>query len=106
MKKKRKFQLHDGTKGAAITIRLTPRMAKNEIYDILDDGTVKIRLTAPPVEGKANKELVKFLSQILDVPVSDIEIIAGLTGHDKLVSILNIDSELVQQKILENIAKK
>lgn len=80
-------------------------MAKNEIYGILDDGTVKIRLTAPPVEGKANKELIKFLSKILDVPVSSIEIIAGQTGHDKIVSVLNLDSEQVQQKILENIAK-
>lgn len=105
MTKNRKFRLHDGITGSAITIRVTPRMAKNEIYDILDDGTVKIRLTAPPVEGKANKELIKFLSQILDVPASSIEIIAGQTGHDKLVSILNLNSEQVQQKILENIAK-
>jgi len=105
MVKNRKYCLHDGISGSALTIRITPRMAKNEIYGILDDGTVKIRLTAPPVEGKANKELIKFLSQILDVPVSSIEIIAGQTGHDKIVSVLNLDSEQVQQKILENIAK-
>ena len=97
--------MHNGISGSALTIRITPRMAKNEIYGILDDGTVKIRLTAPPVEGKANKELIKFLSKILDVPVSSIEIIAGQTGHDKIVSVLNLDSEQVQQKILVNIAK-
>ncbi len=104
MKNKRDFVLHDGKTGAAIAVRVTPRTAKNEIFAILDDGTVKIRLTAPPVEGKANKALIKFLSDVLDVPISSIEIVAGQTGHDKLVSIIGVDSELVQQKLLLHLA--
>ncbi len=105
MSNKRNFDLHDGKTGAAITVRVTPRTAKNEIHDILDDGTVKIRLTAPPVEGKANKELIKFLSSVLDVPPSSIEILAGQTSHDKLVSIANIRSEEVQLRILKHLEK-
>jgi hypothetical protein len=105
MVNKRKFDLHDGKTGAAITVRVTPRTAKNEIHDILDDGTVKIRLTAPPVEGKANKELIKFLSSVLDIPPSSIEILAGQTSHDKLVSILNMRSEEVQLRILKHLEK-
>jgi len=105
MVNKRKFDLHDGKTGAAITVRVTPRTAKNEIHDILDDGTVKIRLTAPPVEGKANKELIKFLSSVLDIPPSSIEILAGQTSHDKLVSILNLRSEEVQLRILKHLEK-
>lgn len=105
MSKKRKFDLHDGKTGAAITVRVTPRTARNEIHDILDDGTVKIRLTAPPVEGKANKELIKFLASVLEVPPTTIEILAGLSGHDKLVSILNMSSEQVQAKILQHMEK-
>ena len=99
----RKFTLHDGKNGAAITVRITPRMAKDQIYDILDDGTIKIRLTAPPVEGKANKALIKYLSEILQVPASWIDIIAGQNSHDKLISILNMDSEQVQQRILQHL---
>ncbi len=99
----RKFTLHDGKNGAAITVRITPRMAKDQIYDILDDGTIKIRLTAPPVKGKANKALIKYLSEILEVPASWIEIIAGQNSHDKLISILNMDSEQVQQRILQHL---
>ena len=102
----RHFKMHDGKNGAAITVRVTPRMARNEVYDILDDGTIKIRLTAPPVEGKANKELVKFLAEILEVSISSIEIVAGLTGHDKIISILNMESGKVQQKILQHLANK
>lgn len=104
MTKIRNYRLHDGRTGAAITVRVTPRMAKNEIYGILDDGTVKIRLTAPPVEGKANKELVRFLADVLEMPVSAIEIVAGLNGHDKLITILNIEPEQVQQKILQHMS--
>jgi len=105
MTKDRKFNLHDGKNGSAITVRVTPRMARNQIYDILDDGTIKIRLIAPPVEGKANKELIKFLADVLEVPASAIDIIAGQSGHDKLVSIFNLDSEQVQQRILQHLDK-
>lgn len=101
--KVRNYHLHDGQKGAALAIRVTPRASKNEIVDILSDGTVKIRLTAPPIEGQANDALVKFLSKVLDVPISSLEIVAGDTGRDKLVSIKDLDAEVVHHKILENI---
>jgi len=101
--KVRNYHLHDGQKGAALAIRVTPRASKNEIVDILSDGTVKIRLTAPPVEGQANEALIKFLSKVLDVPISSLEIVAGDTGRDKLVSIKDMDAEVVHHKILENI---
>jgi uncharacterized protein (TIGR00251 family) len=99
----RKFTLHDGKIGAAITVRVTPRMAKDQIYDILDDGTIKIRLTAPPVAGKANKALIRYLAETLEIPTSWIEIIAGQNSHDKLISILNLDSEEVQKRILKHL---
>lgn len=102
----RKFRLHDGAAGAAITVRVTPRASKNEISEILDDGTVKIRLTAPPVEGKANQALVEFLARILDVPPSALEIVAGLSGKDKLVTVVNMDSTTVHARILSSLAKK
>ncbi len=99
----RKYQLHDGKKGAALAIRVTPRSSRNEIVEVLSDGTVRIRLTAPPIEGKANEALVEFLSKVLDVAPSRIEIVAGATGRDKLVSILDLDAELVHARILQNI---
>lgn len=100
---KRRLDFHNGKTGAAITVRVTPRMARNQIHEILDDGTIKIRLTAPPVDGKANKELIKFLAEILNVQPSCIDIVAGQTGHDKLITILGLNSEQVQLKILKNL---
>lgn len=100
----RKFHLHNGQKGAALAVRITPRASKNEISEILSDGTVKIRLTAPPVEGKANLALVNFLSDVLGVPPSRIEIVAGATGRDKLISVLDMDADSLHQRILQHLA--
>jgi hypothetical protein len=99
----RKFRIHDGKRGAALAIRVTPRAKKNEVSEILDDGTIKIRITAPPVEGKANKALIEFLAEVLDISSSDIEIIAGDTGRDKLISVLNMDTETVGRRIAEQL---
>ncbi len=100
----RQYHLHNGQKGSALAIRVTPRSSRNEISEILSDGTVKIRLTAPPAEGKANQALIEFLADILDVPRSRIEIVAGTSGKDKLVSILDLDAEAVHERILSKLS--
>jgi uncharacterized protein (TIGR00251 family) len=99
----RSFRLHDGKKGAALAVRVTPRASRNQIVGALSDGTIKIRITAAANEGQANDELVKFLSDVLGVPKSRIEIVAGETGRDKLISVLDLDAETVHKKIVENI---
>lgn len=99
----RNFHLHDGKKGAALAIRVTPRASRNEIVEILSDGTVRIRLTAPPIEDKTNQALVKYLSDTLGVAPSRIEIVAGATGRDKLVSILDMEAEDVHRIILHHL---
>ena len=87
-----------------MAIRVTPRARRNEVAEVLNDGTIRIRLTAPPVEGKANRALIKFLSQILDVPASRISIVAGETGRDKLVSVVDMTPEEVHRRILAHLA--
>ena len=100
----RDFHLHDGKKGAALALRVTPRASKNEIVEVMSDGTVKVHLTAPPVEGKANKALLDFLAEILDVAVSRLDIVAGTGGRDKLVSVTDMDAAVLHKKIVENIS--
>jgi uncharacterized protein (TIGR00251 family) len=101
---RRKFDLHDGKRGAALAVRVTPRASRNEIFGVLNDGTVKIHLTAPPVEGQANEALLKFLAEVLDVSVSRLEIVAGKTGRDKLVSVLGVDAETVHKRIVKHMS--
>jgi len=100
----RNFRLHDGKSGAAVTVSVVSRASQNEISEILDDGTIKVRLTAPPTEGKTNKALLEFLAQVLEISSSDLEIVAGLSGKDKLIAVSNMDSSEVQAKILQRLS--
>lgn len=67
-------------------VRVVPRAAKSEIVGTLD-GALKIRLAAPPVEGAANRELVKFLARICRVPKGSVGIIGGRTSRSKRMRI-------------------
>ncbi len=99
----RSFRLHDGKVGAAIAVRVTPRASRNKIVEILSDGTIKIHIAAPPVDGEANEKLIEFLSDVLNTPKSRLEIVAGLSGRDKLISVLDMDAETVHQRIVANL---
>jgi uncharacterized protein (TIGR00251 family) len=96
----RKYHLHNGQKGSALAVRVSPRSAGNEITEISPDGTVKVNLTAPADDVKINQSLVNFLAEILQVPNGRIEIVAGAGGRDKLVSILDLDTAEVQERLL------
>lgn len=72
-----------------LKLKITPRANKNEITETLSDGTIKIKLKAPPVEGKANEALLKFLSKEWDVAKTKIRIIKGEKNKNKIVEINN-----------------
>jgi hypothetical protein len=95
----RKFKLHNGKTGAALTVRVTPRARKSEFAGILEDGTLRIRIQEPPVGGKANRALIAFLAKVLGVRASRIEIVAGESGLDKIVAIESMSAEEVENRI-------
>ena len=99
----RKFQMHDGQKGSALAVRVTPRASRNEIVEMLDDGTIKVRLAAPPVDNEANLALIEFLADILGVSKSRLDIVAGVTGRDKLIAVLDMDAETAHQRIVAHL---
>lgn len=82
--------------GTRIAIRVQPRASRNRI-DGIHGGRVKIRLTAPPVEGAANKALVEFLADVLDVPKRHITIVHGQRGREKVVEVEGITPAKVRQ---------
>lgn len=100
----RGMRFTNGKKGAALPVRVIPRASRNEIVEVLNDQTVKIRLIAQPAEDQTNLELINFLAEVLGMPHTNFEIVAGITGRDKLVSILDVSSEDVHRKILENLS--
>ncbi|MCR4256787.1 MAG: DUF167 domain-containing protein [Candidatus Uhrbacteria bacterium] len=68
-----------------LAVRVVPNASKTEIIGWMADGCLKIKVAAPPVDGKANQELISFLSKMLRVPKSEIEITNGLTSKKKTV---------------------
>jgi uncharacterized protein (TIGR00251 family) len=99
----RKFNLHDGKKGSALAIRVTPRASRNEIVELLEDGTIKVRIAAPPSDQEANETLISFLAEVLGVAKSRLDIVAGASGRDKLISIIDMDAETAHQRILAHV---
>jgi len=99
----RKHRLHDNKSGSALAVRITPRASKNRILEVLGDGTVKIQLTAPPVDGEANAKLIDFLADVLDVAKSRIEIVAGATGRNKLIAVTGLGAAALHERILARI---
>lgn len=100
----KEYRLHDGKKGAALAVRVIPRAAQNEIVEVLNDGTIKIRLKSSSDNSEINQILVQFLNQVLRVGEKNIEIVAGVNARSKLVSVLELDSITCQQRILGYIS--
>ncbi|MGN0929604.1 MAG: DUF167 domain-containing protein [Alphaproteobacteria bacterium] len=73
-----------------LKIHLQPNAKRNEICGTFNDDYIKIAITTPPIDGKANEALIKFLSKELNIPKSNITITKGLTSRNKT---LEIDSE-------------
>lgn len=98
----RKYVLHDGKRGSALALRITPRASRNQIVGVLNDGTIKVHIVTTS-DDEMNPELLSFLSEVLGVPVSRVEIVAGAKGRDKLVSVLDMDVETAHQRILAHL---
>ena len=77
------------SEAATLSVRIQPRASKNELVR-KEDGGLKIRLTAPPVDGAANEALIRFLADALSVPKSSVELVSGHTSRDKIVRIHGI----------------
>ena len=69
-----------------LRVRLQPRAANNQVVGE-QGGSLKIRLTAPPVEGKANGQLIEYLAGLFKVPKSRVTLVSGETGRDKRLRI-------------------
>jgi len=100
----RKF--HDSGGGTAFMVRVVPKSSRNEVVEFMDDGTVRIHLTAPPVEGKANRLLIEFLSELFQVKPSRVSIVAGEKSKNKIVSIDGLSPSEVEQILIARIQHK
>jgi uncharacterized protein (TIGR00251 family) len=85
--------------GNRLAVKVTPNAGRNTITGV-KDGVLQVKVAAPPDKGKANKELIDFLSERLGVRKSAIAIITGHTGRNKIISIEWMD----QQEALKRLS--
>ena len=95
----RKYNLHNGVHGAALTIRVTPRAREPGFGTPMRDGTLRVRLTSGADEHASNQALITFMADVLDVAPSRIEVVAGEKGLDKIVSITEMSAKDVEEAI-------
>jgi uncharacterized protein (TIGR00251 family) len=75
--------------GVRLRLRVQPSASREEVAGVTGNA-IRLRLTAPPVDGAANDALVRFLASRLEVPRSAVELVAGHTGRSKLVDVIGI----------------
>lgn len=86
--------------GLIIRLKISPNASKNEI--IRSSDGIKIKITAQPIDGKANKCLIEFISKKYKIPKSSIEIVRGKTSKEKTILIKNLDNdklEIIQSEL-------
>lgn len=90
--------IRDTAQGATFSVKVHPRAKKNAITGEIGDA-LKVALTAPPVEGKANEACIRFLAEVLDVPRSSVTIAAGETGRQKVIRVSGLNAGEVERRL-------
>lgn len=90
--------IRDTPSGATFQVKVHPRAKKNAITGEIGDA-LKLALTAPPIEGRANEACIAFFAEFLNVPRSSITIAAGETSRNKLIRISGLSAAQVEVKL-------
>jgi uncharacterized protein (TIGR00251 family) len=100
------LKFKDGKSGAVIRVNVRPRSSVASINGIMEDGSIKIRLTSAPVEGQANDELLSLLAKSLGVKKGNLEIILGQSSKKKMIAVYGLDADKVNQIIHSIVEEK
>lgn len=91
-----KFDAHCRADVVRFSVRLQPRASRNEIAG-LHAASLKVRVTAPPVEGLANEALIDFLSVALKISRRNLCIVSGHASRTKVIEVGGVDLQTVQR---------
>jgi len=90
--------IRDTPSGAAFQVKVHPRAKKNAITGEVGDA-LKLALTAPPVEGRANEACIAFLAEVLNVPRSSVTIAAGKSSRNKVILVSGLTARQVERQL-------
>ena len=90
--------IHDPPSGATFAVKVHPRARQNAITGQLGDA-LKLSLTAPPIEGRANEACVEFLAKLLKLPRSSVTIASGHSSRRKVIRVVGLSTEEIRRRI-------
>ncbi len=90
--------IHDTAAGVTFAVKVHPRARKNAITGELGDA-LKLSLTAPPVEGRANEACIEFFANLLKAPRSSVTIASGKTSRKKVIRVAGLSAEEVKRRL-------
>jgi uncharacterized protein len=90
--------LQESSGGVAFAVKVHPHAKKNAITGELGDA-LKVSLTAPPLEGRANEACVEFFAKLLKVPRSSVTIASGQTSRNKVIRVAGLTAQQVQDRL-------
>ena len=90
--------IEDTARGATFAVKVHPRAKKNAISGAVGDA-LKVALTAPPIEGRANEACIEFFAKLLNVPRSSITIAAGQTSSRKVIRVAGLSAQELRKRL-------
>jgi uncharacterized protein (TIGR00251 family) len=92
------IDIREAEGGTVLRVRVQPRASREEIAGERE-GALLVRLTTPPVEGRANRALTALMARALDVPPSSVTVLRGARGRDKLVHVAGVPEAVVRARL-------
>ena len=90
--------VYDTSAGASFVVKIHPRARKNAITGEVGDA-LKLDLTAPPIEGRANQACIEFFANLLKVPRSSVTIASGQTSRRKVIRVAGLSAEELRKRL-------
>lgn len=92
------IEMHENDKGVSFAVKVHPRAKKNAITGELGDA-LKVSLTTPPIEGRANEACIEFLAKLLKVPRSSVTIASGWSSRNKVIWVAGVHAQYVRERL-------
>lgn len=92
------IKVQDVSGGASFAVKVHPRARRDAITGVVGDA-LKLDLTAPPIDGKANQSCINFLAELLEVPRSSVTIAAGQNSRNKIIRVAGLSAQQVREQL-------
>ena len=95
-----------GARASLLRLRITPRAARDEVVGWREPGVLAVRVSAPPVEGEANRAVTAVVALALRVPPTSVTVVRGTRGRDKVVRVQGLGLAEIETRLARRLEEK